>query len=86
MTFDLLTFLIGVGVGALTGSLAGILYSLERTADLQEEVRRVTREVENMKAHLAQDKTGKITKLDELDRELEEIHEEIRRMYKKTTR
>ena len=86
MTFDLLSFLVGVGVGALTGSLAGILHSLERTADLQEEVRRVTREVESMKGHRSQDKTDKITKLDELDLELEEIHEEIRRMYKKTTR
>jgi gas vesicle protein len=85
MIFDLLTFLVGVGMGALTGSLAGILHSLEKTADLQEEVRRVTREVKSMKENLSEDKTSKLTKLDELDRELEEIHEEIRRMYKKTT-
>ena len=82
MAIDLISFIVGVAAGILTGSLAGVLYSLERTADLQEQVRKIKREIGEMR-NLSQDTQPK---LDDLDRDLEEIHEEIRRMYKKTTR
>ena len=82
MAFDLVSFIVGVSAGILTGSLAGILYSLERTADLQEQLRRIKREIGEMRS-LSQNTQPK---LDDLDRDLEGIHEEIRRMYKKTTR
>ena len=86
LVFDPISFLVGVAAGALTGALAGILHSLERTADLQERLRTVSQEVETMKDRLiGGDQYGK-PQLDDLDRDLEEIHEEIRRMYKKTTR
>ncbi len=39
--FDLISFIVGVAAGAVTGSLAGILHSLERTADLQERLRKI---------------------------------------------
>ena len=70
----------------MTGSLAGMLHSLDRTADIQEKVRRLTRDVERMKDLLSENDQEKNSKLDDLDRDLEEIHEEIRRMYKRTTR
>jgi gas vesicle protein len=86
MGFDLLSFIVGVAAGALTGSLAGILHSFDRTADIQERVRKLTQEVESMKDFLSANDQEKSSKLDDLDRDLEEIHEEIRRMFKRTTR
>ena len=86
MAFDLVSFLVGVAAGLLTGSLAGMLHSLDRTADIQEKVRRLTGDVEKMKDLLSENDQEKNSKLDDLDRDLEEIHEEIRRMYKRTTR
>jgi len=86
LVFDLISFLVGVAAGALTGALAGILHSLERTADLQERLRTVSQEVETMKDRLIGGSQYGKPQLDDLDRDLEEIHEEIRRMYKKTTR
>lgn len=84
--FDLVSFLLGVATGALIGALAGILHSLERTANLQEQLRTTSQEVETMKDRLIGGGQYGKPQLDDLDRDLEEIHEEIRRMYKKTTR
>lgn len=85
MVFDLLSFLFGVAAGALTGALAGTLRSLERTADLQERIRSISQEMSSIKDLMGKGSVEK-SQLDELDKDLEEIHEEIRRMYKKTTR
>jgi predicted translin family RNA/ssDNA-binding protein len=86
MAFDLLSLMIGVAAGALTGSLAGILHSLERTAEIQDRVCKLAREVERMKGFLSTNNQQGNSRLDDLDRDLEEIHGEIRRMYKRTTR
>ena len=89
MVFDILSFVAGVAAGAVTGALAGILHGLESTADLQEKVRGVTKEVEKMRSGLSsnnpdfREQDVKL-KMDELYRDLDEIHEQIRRMYKKT--
>jgi peptidoglycan hydrolase CwlO-like protein len=88
MVFDVISFLAGIAAGGLTGALAAILYGLEKTADLQERLRRVSREVESINTNLssndAKDPNSR-TRLNEVRRELEEIHEEIRQMYKKST-
>jgi len=86
MAFDLVSFIVGVTVGALMGALAGILHSFERTADLQEQLRKIKREVSNMRTLASENDNSKKPMLDELDRDLEEINEEIRKMYKRTTR
>ena len=86
MAFDLVSFIVGVAAGALTGSLAGLVHSLERTADLQEQLRNIKREVVEMRNSLSENDNSGKPRLDELDRSLEEIHEEIRRMYRRTTR
>ncbi len=91
MVLDVVSFIAGVAAGVITGALAGVLHGLENTAHLQERLRQLTREVEAMRDRLLS--SGGIgsghpserIKLDELKRELDEIHEEIRRMYKKTT-
>jgi len=89
MVFDILSFVAGVIAGAVAGGLAGVLHGLESTADLQERVRGLTREVEKMRAGLSSDSPDLVErdvklKMDELQKDLEEIHEQIRRMYKRT--
>jgi hypothetical protein len=86
MAFDLISFIVGVAAGALTGSLAGILHSLDRTADLQEGLRKIKGEVGEMRTLVSENDHSRKSRLDDLDRDLDAIHEEIRRMYKKTTR
>ena len=86
MAFDLISFIAGVAAGALTGALAGILHSLERTADLQEQLREIKREVAEMQTHGSGNENSRKPMLDKLDRDLESIHEEIRKMYRATTR
>jgi cob(I)alamin adenosyltransferase len=90
MVFDILSFLAGIAAGGLTGTLAMALHNLEKTADLQERLRRVTQEVARMSDRLS-DSTSSETRdirkaqAEELRRELDEIHEEIRRMYKRSS-
>jgi len=89
MPFDVISFLVGVAAGALTGGLAAMLYGLESVADLQDRVRRVTREMQRLNDNsLPQDANQPDSKfkMKELQRDLDEIHEEIRRMYKRTSR
>jgi uncharacterized membrane protein (DUF106 family) len=88
MAFDVVSFLAGVAAGALTAGLAGFLHSLERMADVQERLRLATKKADQLKslfsASGADDSDS--DKMDELRRELDEIHEDIKRMYKRTTR
>jgi len=89
MAFDVLSFLAGIAAGGLTGALAGALYSLEKTADLQERVRHLARQVDALAANLSspngsQDPASNAN-VKELRRELDAIHEEIRRMYKRSS-
>lgn len=91
MVFDVVSFLVGVAAGALTGGLAGLLHGLERTADIQERLRLATKKVDQMRSTFSASLGGlnneaPKAKVDELQSELDEIHEEIKRMYKRTTR
>jgi uncharacterized protein HemX len=92
MVFDVISFIAGVAAGALTAGLAGFLHGLERTADIQEKLRVATKEVDQLTSVLSSsggsdsiDRAAKM-KVDELQRDLDEIQEEIKRMYKRTTR
>lgn len=89
MPFDVVSFLVGVAAGALTGGLAAVLHGLEGVADVQERVRKITKEVQRLNnARQSQESHGHDTafKLNELQHDLDEIQEEIRRMYKRTSR
>jgi gas vesicle protein len=88
MVFDILSFLAGIAAGGLTGVLAAMLHSLESTADLQEKLRQVTSEVDKIRSTIGSatshaTEQGSRSELDELNRDLNEIQEEIRRLYKK---
>ena len=90
MVFDIVSFIAGVAAGGITGALAGVLHGLESTADLQERLRVLTKEVQSMRTTFSgpsgTNDPGVKVRMDELYRDLTEIHEEIRRMYKKATR
>ena len=88
MVFDLLSFLAGIVAGGLTCTLAMVLHDLEKTADLQERLRRVTQEVARIPVTVGEStsnesKNDRKSQAEELRRDLDEIHEEIRRMYKR---
>jgi len=89
LVFDIISFLGGIAAGLLAGVSAGYLHGLESTADLQERVRKLSREVEGMRSTLTSEGGSGRGKSDEkilrLQQDLREIHEEIKRMYKKTS-
>jgi gas vesicle protein len=90
MVFDITSFLAGVAAGAATGALAATLHRLENTADLQERLRQITREVERMRSVAARgtdaSEAASLSEMDALTRDLNEIHDEIKHMYKKGKR
>jgi len=92
MVFDVVSFIAGVVAGALAAGLAGFLYGLERTADIQEKLRLATSKADLLTNVVSSsggsDSINGAAKMnvDELQRDLDEIQEEIKRMYKRTTR
>lgn len=90
MVFDLISFLAGITAGGLTGALAGVLYGFERTADLQESLLKLSKELDSLDPTVASPKRPQDAeseaRMSQLRAELDSINEEIRRMYRKTTR
>ncbi len=90
MAFDVVSFIAGVAAGIITGGLAGLLHSLERTADLQEKIRRLSKEVERISSRATPGSSrpdGAVPPdVDSLQKDLDEIHAEIRKMYKRSAR
>jgi septal ring factor EnvC (AmiA/AmiB activator) len=88
LPFDIISFLVGVAAGALTGSLAAVLHGLESIADMQERVRQIAKEAQKLNNSYRSQGTPEhdtISRLNELQHDLDEIHEEIRRMYRRTS-
>jgi len=93
MTFDLLSFLVGVLLGGLTGVLGGNLYRLESLADLHERSRILGRELAQIRNGLRFTLSGDTEtgspmsrRIDQVQKDLDEIQEEIRRMYSRRNR
>jgi len=88
MPFDVVSFIAGVAAGALTGGLAVVLHRLEEIADIQQRVRQMMKEVQKLnsdcQSQVTPEHEAKL-RLSELQGDLEEIQEEIRRMYKSTS-
>ncbi|HXX72591.1 MAG TPA: hypothetical protein VEI80_02770 [Candidatus Acidoferrales bacterium] len=86
MIFDLISFLAGVIAGGLTGALAAVLYGLERTADIQEKLFTIRKELSKMNPNT--NSTAEVEdserRMQELRTQLATIEEEIMRMYRKT--
>ena len=88
MVFDLISFFAGILAGGLTGALAGILYGFERTADLQENLLKLRKEIDSIDststaANKPMDAVSE-ERMRELRAELDSIREEIRKMYRKS--
>ena len=89
MVFDLISLLAGIIAGGLAGALAALLYGFERTADIQESLLKLRKEVAGMDPKVTS--TIGATDADsekrrqELRAELDSIRDEIRRMYRKTS-
>jgi len=88
MVFDLISFLAGILAGGLIGGLAGILHGLEGTADVQESLLKIRREIDRIdpKLSLGQPDPETSAKMKELHEQLDAINAEIRRMYQKASR
>jgi len=88
MVFDLISFLAGILAGGLICGLAGVLYRLEGTADMQERLLKIRREIDRIdpKMSLGQPDVETSAKMKELREQLEVINAEIRRMYQKASR
>ena len=86
MIFDLISFLAGLVAGGLTGALAAVLYGLERTADIQEKLFTIRKELSKMNPNT--NSTAEVEdserRMQELRTQLATIEEEIMRMYRKT--
>jgi len=87
MVFDLISFIAGILAGGLAGTLADILYGYERTADLQENLLKLRKEINGIDSASPPNKprdTVSEERLRELRADLDSIREEIRRMYRKS--
>jgi len=90
MAFDIVSFLAGISAGGLTGVLAGVLYSFDRTAKIQESLIRLGKKIDSVDPAMTvpsglPDSESR-ARMSELRAELDSIQEEIRSMYRKTTR
>jgi len=90
MVFDLVSFLAGITAGGLTGVLAGVLYSFERTANVQESLIKLGKKIDSIDPAITApsglpDPESR-ARMSQLRAELDYIQEEIRSMYRKTTR
>jgi len=86
MVFDITSFLVGIVVGGLTGGLAGILYAFERTADVEESLLKLRKDVNSLDSAMTSNGSpGRMSeeKMRQLRTELDSIREDIRKMYRK---
>jgi gas vesicle protein len=86
MVFDLISFFAGIAAGGLTGALAGVLYGLERTADLQERLLKLRKKIDRIdpRASSPNGSRSSDVNMGELRKDLDSIQEEIRKMYRRT--
>jgi len=85
LTFDLVSFATGVVSGALVGVLAGYLHETEALGQLQERVRSAVLEVDRIVSR-TRDEAGEEPARVELRRQLLELQEEIKKLYRKQDR
>lgn len=85
MAFDIVSFAIGLTAGALTGVLAGYLHETETMGELQERVRLAILQFERVgKGAAAQG--GVDPSRADLQRKLSELQDEIKKLYRKSSR
>jgi len=84
LPFDVISLVSGIVVGGVVGVLAGYLHETETIGGLQEKVRMAMVQVEKSSS-ASQKRTGEPAG-DDLQRQLVELQDEIRRLYRRPGR
>ena len=82
LVFDLVSFLIGIVAGAVTGMLAGYLHETETVGELQERVRLTMLQLDRAALKHVQSE-GHESQFADLHSQLQELQNEIKKLYKK---
>lgn len=85
MAFDLVSFLIGIVAGAVTGILAGYLHETETVGELQERVRVAMLQLERTMSRPGKSE-GQESEYADVHRQLMELQREIKKLYKRPGR
>jgi len=85
MVFDFLSFAAGLVAGGLVGVLAGYLHETETLGKLQEEVRGAVLRADRIASRTSEELGEERARL-ELQRQLAELQEEIKKLYRKQNR
>ena len=85
MAFDLVSFLIGIVAGTVTGVLAGYLHETETVGELQERVRVAMLQLERTISRSGTSE-GKESEYADVHRQLLELQREIKKLYKRPGR
>jgi hypothetical protein len=85
LAFDVVSFTIGLVAGALVGVLAGYLHETETIGELQERVRMATVQLEKTTSAI-RNRTGEGPAASDLRHQLQELQDEIKRLYRRPNR
>jgi hypothetical protein len=85
LPFDIFSFTIGIVTGGLVGVLAGYLHETETIGGLQEKVRMAMVQLEK-NTSTVRDRTGKEPAVSDLQHQLEELQDEIKKLYRRNGR
>ena len=85
MPFEMVSFAIGIVAGGLVGVLAGYLHETETIGELQEKVRMAMVQLEKNPPS-ARSRTGGEPAESDLQQQLQELQEEIKKLYRRPGR
>ena len=85
MAFDIVSFTVGLVAGALVGVLAGYLHETETIGGLQERVRMAMVQLEKTSS-ATRSRTGEVPAESDLQHQLRELQDEIKKMYRRPDR
>jgi len=85
LAFDLVSFLIGIVAGAVTGILAGYLHETETVGELQERVRVAMLQLERTMSRPGKNEAQESEYAD-VHKQLMELQREIKKLYKRPGR
>jgi hypothetical protein len=85
LPFDLISFTIGIVAGGLVGALAGYLHETETIGELQEKVRMAMVQLEKTTSTI-RNRAGKEPAGSDLEHQLQQLQDEIKKLYRRPDR
>jgi archaellum component FlaC len=85
LAFDIVSFTVGLLAGALVGALAGYLHETEKIGGLQERVRMAMVQLEKTSS-TTRSRTSEVPAESDLQHQLRELQDEIKKMYRRPDR